>query len=150
MDASGGACVRFHRIFHRSRRMSWQAYVDNQIRAQVSCKVAAIAGLTDGAIWAKHEEPNVTITQQELKTIADAIRTNPTVFNVSGVHLGGEKYICLTAEPCLVRARRGSSAMIAVATNTCLLVAVTTDGVPPGTLNTVVEKLGDYLRSNNY
>lgn len=59
------------------------------------------------------------ITQQELKTIADAIRTNPTVFNVSGVHLGGEKYICLTAEPCLVRARRGSSAMIAVATNTC-------------------------------
>ncbi|CAN7996800.1 unnamed protein product [Ixodes hexagonus] len=130
--------------------MSWQAYVDNQILNQVSCKVAAIAGLTDGAIWAKHEEPNMTITQQELKTIADTMRTNPTVFNESGVRLGGEKYICINAEPSLVRARKGSSALIAVATNTCLLIAATTDGVSPGTLNTVVEKLGDYLRANNY
>lgn len=31
-----------------------------------------------------------------------------------------------------------------------LLVAATTDGFPPGQLNSVVEKLGDYLRSNNY
>lgn len=31
-----------------------------------------------------------------------------------------------------------------------LLVAATTDGFPPGQLNTVVEKLGDYLRASNY
>lgn len=36
--------------------MSWQAYVDNQICAQVSCRLAAIAGLQDGAIWAKFEK----------------------------------------------------------------------------------------------
>lgn len=36
--------------------MSWQSYVDNQICAQVSCRLAAIAGLQDGAIWAKFEK----------------------------------------------------------------------------------------------
>lgn len=37
--------------------MSWQAYVDNEICAVVSCKVAVIAGLQDGSIWAKFEDP---------------------------------------------------------------------------------------------
>lgn len=36
--------------------MSWQAYVDNQICAAVSCRVAVIAGLQDGAVWAKFEK----------------------------------------------------------------------------------------------
>ena len=36
--------------------MSWQAYVDNQICAAVSCRVAVIAGLGDGAVWAKFEK----------------------------------------------------------------------------------------------
>ncbi|KAK8766426.1 profilin-2-like [Amblyomma americanum] len=131
--------------------MSWQTYVDNQICAQVNCTVAAIAGLNDGAIWAKYEkDSNSTITQQELKTIADTMRTNPSAFNETGIHLGGQKYFCLSAENNLVRGRKGSSAFIAVATNTCLLVAATIDGFPPGVLNNVVEKLGDYLKQNNY
>jgi hypothetical protein len=36
--------------------MSWQTYVDNQICAQVSCRLAVIAGLQDGQIWAKFEK----------------------------------------------------------------------------------------------
>ncbi|XP_023242731.1 profilin-like isoform X2 [Centruroides sculpturatus] len=100
--------------------MSWQAYVDNQICAQVSCRLAVIAGLQDGAIWAKFEKDiPKPVTQQELKFIADTMRTNPNSFTESGIRLG-------------------------------LLVAATTDGFPPGQLNAVVEKLGDYLRSNNY
>ena len=31
-----------------------------------------------------------------------------------------------------------------------LLAAATVDGFPPGQLNNVVEKLGDYLKANNY
>lgn len=131
--------------------MSWQAYVDNQICAEVSCRIAAIAGLQDGAVWAKFEDPSAKpVTQDELKTIADGMRSNPSRFQETGIYLGGEKYICLYAEPTLLRGRKGSSAMIVVATNTCLLVAATTDGFPPGQLNTVVEKLGDYLKQNNY
>ncbi|KAL1432157.1 hypothetical protein MTO96_013492 [Rhipicephalus appendiculatus] len=62
--------------------MSWQAYVDNQICAQVQCTVAAIAGLADGAIWGKYEkDPNTAkVTQQELKTIADTMKTKPKQF----------------------------------------------------------------------
>jgi len=131
--------------------MSWQAYVDNQICAQVSCRVAVIAGLQDGAIWGKFEKDiSQPVSQQELKTIADTMKNNPGAFNEHGVHLGGEKYFCLQAENNLVRGRKGSSALCIVATNTCLLVAATTDGFPPGQLNTVVEKLGDYLKSSNY
>ncbi|KAI1285880.1 Profilin [Halotydeus destructor] len=133
--------------------MSWQTYVDNQICAQVSCRVAVIAGLQDGAVWAKFEKENELpsqVTQEELKKIADVIRSNPGVFQAEGIKLGGEKYIFLSSEPNLVRGRKNSSALCVVATNTCLLAAATTDGVAPGTLNLVVEKLGDYLRSNNY
>lgn len=95
--------------------------------------------------------PNHTqVTQEELKTIADAIRYKPNSFQENGIHLGGEKYFCLSAEGNLVRGRKGSSALCIVATNTCLLAVATTDGFPPGQLNTVVEKLGDYLRTNNF
>jgi profilin len=131
--------------------MSWQAYVDNQICAQVSCRLAVIAGLQDGAIWAKFEKDlPQSVSQQELKTIVDTMRTNANSFQENGIHLGGEKYFCLQAENNLIRGRKGSSALCIVATNTCLLLAATTDGFPPGQLNTVVEKLGDYLRANNY
>lgn len=130
--------------------MSWQAYVDNQICQYVSCKVAIIASLQDGAVWAKQEKSDKPVTQQELKVIIDTMRTNPKAFLEHGVHLAGEKYFCLAAESNLIRGRKGSSALSIVATKSCLLVVVTTDGFPPGVLNTVVERLGDYLVTNNF
>ncbi|XP_022656084.1 profilin-like [Varroa jacobsoni] len=131
--------------------MSWQQYVDNQICAFVQAKSAAIAGLNDGSIWAKFElAPNNAITSAEMKTIAENMRTKPQKFQETGIHLGGEKYVCLNAEEKLVRGRKGTSAMCIVATNTCLLVVSTVDGFPAGQLNTVVEKLADYLRQSNY
>jgi profilin len=130
--------------------MSWQAYVDNQICNYVETKLAIIASLQDGTVWAKQEKSDKQVTQQELKTIADTMRTNPKAFQEHGVHLAGEKYFCLMAEPNLIRGRKGSSALCIVATKSCLLVVVTADGFPPGVLNTVVERLGEYLVTNNF
>lgn len=130
--------------------MSWQAYVDNQICNYVESKVAIIASLQDGAVWAKSEKSDKQVTQQELKTIADTMRTNPQAFQEHGVHLAGEKYFCLSAESNLIRGRKGSAALCIVATKSCLLVVVTADGFPAGVLNTVVERLGDYLVTNNF
>ncbi|KAH9416124.1 profilin chickadee [Dermatophagoides pteronyssinus] len=130
--------------------MSWQSYVDNQICQHVDCTLAAIANIQDGSIWAKFEKDDKKISPKELKTIADTIRQNPNGFLETGIHIGGEKYICIQADNQLVRGRRGSSALCIVATNTCLLAAATVDGYPAGQLNNVIEKLGDYLRSNNY
>lgn len=130
--------------------MSWQAYVDNQICKYISCKTAIIANLKDGAIWAKHETSDKSVQPQELKLIADTMRNNHQSFTEHGVHLAGEKYFCLSAEPNLMRGRKGSSALCIVATKTCLLVVVTTEGFPPGVLNTVVERLGDHLCQNDF
>lgn len=130
--------------------MSWQAYVDNQICGQVDCRLAIIAARQDGSLWAKKEATSQPVTQQELKVIADTMRNNPQSFLEHGVILAGEKYFCLSAEPNLIRGRKGSSALIIVATKTCLLIAATTDGFPPGQLNITVEKLAEYLTQVNY
>lgn len=130
--------------------MSWQAYVDDQICSVVQSKLAVIASFADGSIWAKKVDQEKNVTQQELQVIANTMRTNPNNFLEHGIHLAGEKYFCLAAEPKLIRGRKGSQALCIVATNTCLLVVVTIDGFPPGILNTVVERLGDYLLQNNF
>lgn len=36
--------------------MSWDSYVDKQIMDNADCRFAVIAGLADGAIWAKNEK----------------------------------------------------------------------------------------------
>ncbi|RWS13786.1 Profilin-like protein [Dinothrombium tinctorium] len=131
--------------------MSWQAYVDSQICDQVSCRFAVISSLQNGAIWAKFEENNGNkITVEEMRKIADTFRSNPNEFQEKGIYIAGEKYFCLVVEDNLVRGRKGNSALAIVTTNCCIILAATTDSVPPGKLNTVVEKLADYLKSNGY
>lgn len=130
--------------------MSWQNYVDQQICGPVKCKFAVIASLQDGSIWAKKEDTDKIVTQQELKVIADTLRTNPSSFTASGIHLAGEKYFCLHAEPNLVRGRKGGAALSIVSTKSALLVVATIDGFPPGQLNTCVEQLAEHLISHDY
>ncbi|XP_076347070.1 profilin-A-like [Tachypleus tridentatus] len=131
--------------------MSWQTYVDDQICSLVQCRVAVIAGFDDGGIWAKREsDPNFQITPGEVKFIVDTMKSNPAAFNESGIHIGGEKYICLFADSTLLRGRKGSSALCIVATEKCLIAATSVEGIQAGQLNLVVEKLGDYLRMSGY
>ena len=130
--------------------MSWQSYVDDQICKYVDCKLAVIASNQDGSIWAKMNASESNVTQEELQVIANTMRTNPRAFQERGVILAGEKYICLSAEQNLIRGRRGSAALIIVGTKSCLLVVATKDGFPPGQLNQCVERLGEYLISNNF
>lgn len=132
---------------------SWQTYVDNQICAQITCKAAVIAGVTDGSIWAKFEAtPANAITQAELKNISDAMRNGKvSTFHENGIHIGGEKYVCLgVIDNKILRGRKGTSPMAVILNPTCMLAVTATDGFPPGSLNSVVEKLSDYLRQNNF
>lgn len=64
-----------------------------------------------------------------MKTIADTIRTKPDGFLDNGIHIAGEKYICIQADNQLVRGRRGSSALCIVATNTCKFSKIFTGDV---------------------
>ncbi|XP_054164851.1 profilin-like [Oppia nitens] len=131
--------------------MSWQSYIDSEIKDKVSCNVAVIAGITDGQLWGHYVKEGLQpIIPTELKTIADTMRDNPNCFLEKGIHLGGEKYFCLSAENSLIRGRKDNRALCVVSTNATLVGAVTADNEPPGKLNTVVEKLGDYLKSMGY
>jgi len=127
--------------------MSWQTYVDSQICGSVDCKFACIAGLANGQIWAQKGN---SVTEDEIRLIGSKITSDPAYFQTNGIILGGAKYICITAEKNLLRGRKDKNGLCIVATNTCLLIAVANDGVVAGTLNNVVEKLGDYLRNNSY
>lgn len=131
--------------------MSWQYYVDNQICQKVKCRLAVIGGIDDGLVWAKMEKDvPQSVTQEELKVLADAVKNNPDTLHTNGIHLAGEKYFCIQAENNLLRARKGNSALCVVTTNQCVVCAATEDEVPAGQLNLVVEKLGDFLRASNY
>lgn len=62
------------------------------------------------------------VTEDELRTIATKIEKDPDSFTQSGIMLGGEKYICISAEKGLVRGRKNKNALCAVATARCKFV----------------------------
>ncbi|XP_013793995.1 profilin-3-like [Limulus polyphemus] len=84
------------------------------------------------------------------KKIVDQMKTKPETFQGEGIHLGGQRYICLHAEEDLLRGRKQGSALCIVKCASCILVVAADDGESPGHLNVVVEKLGEYLRSVGY
>lgn len=129
--------------------MSWQAYVDEQIAAQVPCKLAVIAS-NQGAIWSKYENGvESSVTEEELAAIAKNLKT-PNAFQQSGIKLAGEKYFCISAEPDLVRGRKNKNALCIVGTVTAMIIAVGDEVAAAGVLNNTVEKLADYLKQNGY
>lgn len=132
--------------------MSWQPYIDNQIRKHVNARIVVIYGIQDGGIWAKYEAAGITspVTPEEMKLISDTMSSKPEKFQERGVYIGGEKFFCISAENNLVRGRKQSQALCIVPTNKCLIACATADGFPPGQLNSVVEKLADYLKSLDF
>ncbi|XP_076362955.1 profilin-like isoform X1 [Tachypleus tridentatus] len=105
----------------------------------------------DSPQWTQQMAPHdFAVTQNELKKIVDQMKTKPETFQGEGIHLGGQRYICLRADEDLLRGRKEGSALCVVKTGTCLIIAATADGEPPGTLNVVVEKLGEYLKYAGY
>ncbi|XP_076338646.1 uncharacterized protein LOC143240306 [Tachypleus tridentatus] len=130
--------------------MSWQTYVDDHIRSQIPCKLVVIAG-RDGGIWAKFEkDPAFQVTSQELKVICDQMSSSPETFLHSGIHIGGDRYICLASENNLLRGRKGGSPLCIVKTEQAVIVAIAEEGGIAGNLNVIVEKLGEYLASAGY
>merc|ERR1712121_5878 len=82
--------------------MSWQSYVDDQLISTNMIKNAVIAG-HDGNIWASSSGFNVTAA--ELKVIL-ARCSSTAQLEMNGVTVGGTKYIFLSANDRVVRARK--------------------------------------------
>jgi profilin len=126
--------------------MSWQDYVDVQLKGSGSVAQACIAGL-DGNVWAKSEEFNVL--PEEIKKIVAGFADKDGV-QMSGVRIGGEKFIYISSDDKLMRAKMGKRGLHIVKTKQAVVVALYEDPVQPQQCAIVVEKLADYLISCGY
>merc|ERR1712154_485121 len=118
---------------HPRTTMSWQSYVDDQLISTNMIKNAVIAG-HDGNIWASSSGFNVTAAE----------------LTMNGVTVGGTKYMFLSANDRVVRARKGQSGVHCIKTVQALIVCVYEEPVVPEQAATVTEKLGEYLISVGY
>merc|ERR1712032_730104 len=109
-------------------------------------KNAVIAG-HDGNIWASSSGFNVTAA--ELKVILDRYSSTDQLA-MNGVTVGGTKYMFLSANDRVVRARKGQSGVHCIKTVQALIVCVYEEPVVPEQAATVTEKLGEYLISVGY
>jgi len=126
--------------------MSWQSYVDNQLMGTNLVQKAIIAG-HDGTIWAKSN--NVEPSTEELSKLSDCFNDqNP--LTVSGLVIGGEKYVYLSGTDRIIRCKKGKSGLHAMKTQQAVLVAIFTEPVQHPQVATVVETLGDYLIGLQY
>merc|ERR1712209_130980 len=118
--------------------MSWQSYVDDQLISTNMIKNAVIAG-HDGNTWASSAGFNVTAA--ELKVILDRYSSTDQLA-MNGVTVGGTKYMFLSANDRVVRARKGQSGVHCIKTVQALIVCVYEEPVVPEQAATVTEKLG--------
>jgi len=126
--------------------MSWQSYVDNQLMGTNLVQKAIIAG-HDGTIWAKSN--NVEPSTEELSKLSDCFNDqNP--LTVSGLVIGGEKYVYLSGTDRVIRCKKGKSGLHAMKTQQAVLVAIFTEPVQHPQVANVVETLGDYLIGLQY
>jgi len=121
--------------------MSWQNYVDDQLMSSGLVEKAVIAG-HDGTIWAKSD--NITPSQDELAKLASSF-ADQLPLTMSGVLIGGEKYVYLSGTEKVIRCKRGKSGIHCMRTNQAVLIAVFTEPVQHQQVATVVENLGEYL-----
>merc|ERR1711942_4695 len=89
---------------NKNKKMSWQSYVDDQLLATKMVSQAAICG-HDGNVWAT--SAGFGVTAPELKHIATNFG-NMSVMPMSGITVGGTKYMFLSANDKVMRGKKGA------------------------------------------
>jgi len=126
--------------------MSWQAYVDDQLLATDKVSKAAIVGL-DGGIWA--HSAGYSLSKEEEKAIISAF-DDPEATQGKGIRLGAQKFFTLEATKQHVYGKKQADGCVLVKTVKAVIVAEYTAPTQQPECVTIVEKLGDYLRSVNF
>jgi len=126
--------------------MSWQTYIDEQLMGSGLVEKAIIAG-HDGTVWARSE--NINPSPEELSKIASSFADHAPL-TMSGVYLGGEKYVYLSGSDRVIRCKKGKSGVHAMKTLQAVLIAVFTEPVQHPQVAAIVEALGEYLINLQY
>lgn len=109
-------------------------------------KHAAIAG-HDGNVWAKDDHFNPT--EEDVLKIFKGF-SDKNLLQTTGLTIGGERYIYLSGDEKIIRAKKAKIGVHCMKTKQAIVVALYEDPIQPQQCATVVEKLGDYLESCGY
>jgi len=126
--------------------MSWQSYVDDQLVATKTVTAAAIAG-HDGNIWAT--SAGFPATAEEVRKVL-ASMGDTEALAMGGVTVGGVRYMYLSGDDKVLRARKKSSGVHVMKTVQAVILAVYEEPVVPEQCANTTEKLGEYLISVGY
>ncbi|KAF8453622.1 profilin [Terfezia claveryi] len=127
--------------------MSWQVYVDRSLIATGKIDKAAIFSAAGDSVWAV--STGFAAKPEEIKHIANGFVDSGPLY-ASGVHVNGEKYICIKADDRSIYGKLNKQGICCVKTKQAILVAHYPENVQPGEATTTVEKLADYLISVGY
>jgi len=127
--------------------MSWQAYVDTNLKGSGHVKEAAICG-HNGAAWAK--SPGMNVTAQEVTAILAGFK-DPASFQANGIRVNGKKFMFLgTDGDKVVRGKDKATGVHIVKTKQALIISYYDDKMQPGACANATEKIADYLRDSGY
>lgn len=129
--------------------MSWQAYVDDYLMAELpngaTLTHAAIYG-HDGSEWAK--TPSMPeFSDAEFKALVKGF-DDSSALAASGVRVAGVKYTFIMADPTVVRARAGKDGFTAHKTGQAVLVGIYAEPAQAGDVEVTMAKVADYLRDS--
>merc|ERR1719281_2262699 len=131
---------------NKNKKMSWQSYVDDQLLATKMVSKAAICG-HDGNVWAT--SAGFGVTAPELKFIATNFG-NMSVMPMSGINVGGTKYMFLSANDKVMRGKKGTSGVHIMKTVQAIIVCVYHEPIVAEQCANTTEKLGEYLIGVGY
>jgi len=147
--------------------MAWQPYVDTQLVGMGNISQALICSATDGSVWGttpdfalRFYRTNVMVDdgsekEVEINEIATLLELcNNGTRPPHGLRLNGEKFQILrtASDPTIVYAKKPKGGACIYKTNSCIIIGVFDENMThtAGGCNTVVERLGEYLRTSGY
>jgi len=128
-----------------SSSMSWQTYVDDQLKAAGFAHAAIIGH--DGGPWAVTAGFGLKPGEG---TKVVALFNKPEDIFVSGVTVNAVKYMGIKGDPRSLYGKKGAGGVVIVKTTQTVLIGVYDEKLQPGNAATVVEKLADYLIDTGY
>jgi profilin len=126
--------------------MSWDSYRDNLL-ATGQVDKAAVCGLEDGGVWTA--SPDFNVGPGEVKMLVSAFRS-PEAIRMSGILLGGTKYLYLQSDENQIQGKKGSCGVSIARSSKCIIIGTYRDGQQPGNCRTQVERIRDYLLQSSY
>eukprot|EP00300_Choanocystis_sp_HF-7_P025331 c27111_g1_i1.p1 GENE.c27111_g1_i1~~c27111_g1_i1.p1 ORF type:complete len:148 (+),score=17.34 c27111_g1_i1:65-445(+) len=126
--------------------MSWQQYVDSNLKGSGFVREAAIVGF-NGAVWAKSAGMNPTAA--EVTTIVSGFAT-PGNLAQNGIRVNGKKFMFISADDKVVKGKDKATGIHIVKTKQALIISYYDDKIQPGACANATEKIADYLREQGY